>query len=152
MTLDLKTLAVFLPFVAAASYGMTFTANGKLLHTVSLSTYLLLYCLAGVALALALHFFSPDKINFSVLAGDHMGAWVALSVGSSILGWTLVLYAIPLTSAVYASAGEISYPLFTALFSYLLFQSRVSWATAIGGLLIMIGSLILVTGKLKGGG
>lgn len=151
-TLDVKSLAVFLPLIAAASYGVTYTANGRLLGTANLPTYLLIYCIAGIGLALLLHIMSPMKIDFSSFMQRHMTALVAVSIASSLLGWMLVLFAIPLTSAVYTAAGEISYPLFTALFSYVLFQSRVSWSTAIGGLLIMTGSLVLVSGKLKMGG
>jgi drug/metabolite transporter (DMT)-like permease len=153
MNFDIKTLAIFLPFLAAALYGVTYTANGKLLGTVNLPTYLLIYCIAGIGLVLMLHLFSPAKIDFSSLTQKRMTVFAAVSVVSSLMGWTLVLVSIPLTSAIYTAAGEISYPLFTALFTYLIFQScELTWQTAIGGLLIMAGSFILVSGKLKVGG
>lgn len=152
MNPDIKTLTIFLPFLAALSYGITYTANGRLLGIVSLPTYLLVYCVAGIGWVLLLHFFSPAKIDFSPLAHKHMAAFVAVSVVTSLLAWSLVLISIPINSVIYTAAGEISYPLFVALFTYLIFQSReLTWPTVIGGLLIMAGSLILVTGKLKTG-
>lgn len=153
MDVDLKTIAVFLPFISAALVGVVYTTNERFLGTVSLPTYLLIYCAAGVVLAFLIHFISPAKLNFSTLLQKPMALCVAASIISSLLAWTLVLIAIPMTSAVYTAAGEISYPVFTALFTYLIFQSReLTWPTAIGGLLIMIGSIVLITGKLKGGG
>lgn len=153
MTIDLKTIAVFLPFVAAALLGITYASNGRILSTVSLPTYLLIYCLAGVAVALALHSLTSAKINFAFINQKPIVIFVAASVISSIAAWSLVLLATREISPIYAAAGEIAYPIFTVIFSYLLFQSKnLDWSTAIGGSLIMVGALVVTTGKLKVGG
>jgi len=153
MSLDIKTIAVFLPFLAGALYGLTYAVNGKILGPINAPTYLLVYCGIGILTALALHMVSPLKIDFSFVQQEHMSKWLLVSIVASLLAFMAMLLSIPLTSAVYTAAGEISYPLFTALFTYFIFQSREwSWSTVVGGLLIMTGSFIVVTGKLKVGG
>jgi len=150
--IDIKTVAIFLPFVAAAILGLTYTAYGKLLSNVSVTTYLLVYCIAGIAFAGLVHFISPIKIDFTFLRQGSVVGWVTLAIVSSLIAWTLALVAVRETSAIYTAAGEISYPIFTALFTWLILQSReLTWQTVFGGLLIMAGAFIVITGKLKVG-
>jgi drug/metabolite transporter (DMT)-like permease len=40
---------------------------------------------------------------------------------------------------------EISYPLFVAIFAWLLYRHPVPWPVIIGGIFIFIGSAIIVT-------
>ncbi|MGA2053413.1 MAG: EamA family transporter, partial [Opitutales bacterium] len=56
----------------------------------------------------------------------------------------LSLLAIQHKNATLASLIEISYPFFVALFAWLLFRDvQLSWATALGGLLILAGIAII---------
>jgi drug/metabolite transporter (DMT)-like permease len=55
-------------------------------------------------------------------------------------GQLLILTSIAAKNATLASMVEITYPIFVALFSLLIFkESHLSWSTALGGLLILSG-------------
>jgi drug/metabolite transporter (DMT)-like permease len=72
--------------------------------------------------------------------------FVALIVLSTILQVTHYT-ALKNTSATYMAFAEISYPLFVPLFTYFLFsRSELSGSIALGGGLILLGSVIIARG------
>jgi uncharacterized membrane protein len=72
--------------------------------------------------------------------------FVALVALSSIIQATHYV-ALKNTSATYMAFAEISYPLFVALFTALLFsRSELTPTIAFGGGLIMVGSLVIARG------
>ena len=145
-----KTIAIFLPVATGILYGLNYAMNGHVLRTVSAPTWMVFWCLTGLCTATALHFFSPMKIDFGPILATGTLKYAVISVAASMLGWIFYLFVTQNISATYAAIGEVSYPLFTALFAYLFFQSRqLDLSTALGGLLILAGSIIVITDKIK---
>jgi drug/metabolite transporter (DMT)-like permease len=150
MNLDLKAVAVFLPYLAGFLIGLTYTMNGKVVGAVSLPTYIVAYCATAIVIMVLLHIFTPIKMNFAQLARMPVGGFAAISILSSIGAWLIALVVTREISATYAAIGEMSYPIFTAILTYFIFRSReLDWTTAIGGALILIGSVIVISDKIK---
>jgi drug/metabolite transporter (DMT)-like permease len=146
---DLKTALIFLPFLGACLVGLNYAVNEKAFTGISLSTYTIIYCVVAIGVAVLIHFFTPEKIDFSVLSRKPIMGLIAVSILASTLAWMVTIFAIKHVSADYTAAAEISYPIFAVLFGYLFFNRHVDWTTATGGILVIAGSVILIAGKLK---
>jgi drug/metabolite transporter (DMT)-like permease len=153
MNIDIKTLAIFLPLVAACATGLNYAMNGRIMLVLSMPTWICIFGTASIVVALALHAFSPMKIDFSLALARPTIFYILISLAASICAWLCMLTVLKNISATYAAIGEISYPFFAALFAYLIFQAHeLDWKMAVGGALIMIGSVIVITDKIRIGG
>ena len=72
--------------------------------------------------------------------------WTVLSVAvTSLLARVLLFVSIDRKNATMAGLIEISYPIFIALFTWLLFREvHLTWTSALGGLLIVAGAVIVI--------
>jgi drug/metabolite transporter (DMT)-like permease len=72
--------------------------------------------------------------------------WIILVIAiTSLAGTSLVYLAINSRNATLASLIEISYPLFVAIFSYVLFrQMHINTSVVIGGILVMAGTALII--------
>lgn len=74
--------------------------------------------------------------------------WLLLTVGAATAAGLLIFMSIEAKNATVASLIEVSYPLFTAFFAWVLFrQTTLNTATILGGLLIFAGVLIVARGN-----
>lgn len=67
-----------------------------------------------------------------------IGAIVVMLIAELFIGFSITA-----KSATLAGLIEISYPIFIALFSYLLFKSQVSTSTIIGGIIVFAGIFVI---------
>ena len=152
MNLDIKTITVFLPVAAAILFGMNYATYGRVLQSINVQTLFVTTTLFNVAIALLIYFLFPEKVNFALLMQAPLGAYMALGWITGITGWICSLLVMGNVSATYAAIGELSYPLFTALFAYTVYNSHeLDWKMAIGGAFIMVGSIIVVSDKFTTG-
>ncbi len=130
---------------AAVIWGVHYPLVDFALRRVSLITVLFL---SAVPVLLLVPFYRHILVaDARALAG--FGAaerWTVLAVaGTSLLATALLFVSIDRKNATMAGIIESSYPLFIVLFTWLLFREvHLSWASAIGGLLIMAGALIVI--------
>lgn len=68
---------------------------------------------------------------------------IAVEVVAFVLAELFIGLSVANKGATIAGLIEISYPLFIALFAYVLFHERVSIGTIIGGILIFCGVMIV---------
>jgi drug/metabolite transporter (DMT)-like permease len=69
---------------------------------------------------------------------------ILLNAACVVTGQFLILTSISEKNATLSSMVEITYPIFVALFSWLLFrQFHLSWTSIIGGLMIMSGVFLI---------
>jgi len=145
--MDLAAIAIYLPFINAILYGLYYALLQETYGTLSLSTILLTNGILNIAIALVLWGFRIDGLSFMPLRDSKM-LWIflALIAVSTILQATHYT-ALKNTSATYMAFAEISYPLFVPLFTYFLFsRSELSGSIALGGGLILLGSVIIARG------
>ena len=74
--------------------------------------------------------------------------WLVIAVAAATAAGLLIFMSIEAKNATVASLIEVTYPLFTAFFAWVLFrQTTLNTATIIGGLLIFAGVLIVARGN-----
>jgi drug/metabolite transporter (DMT)-like permease len=143
--MDLTTIAIFLPFFNAIFYGLYYAFLQEVLGSLSLATILLVNGALSILTSLAMCLLRLDGLSFVALEERRiMVVFIGLIIISIILSATHYA-ALKNTSATYAAFAEISYPLFVALFTYLLFsRGELTSSIALGGGLIFLGSLVIV--------
>jgi drug/metabolite transporter (DMT)-like permease len=130
---------------AALVWGVHYPLVDHALKKLSLVSVLLLTALPIVVLALFFH---------RTLAADY-AVWTTLDTGprirvlalalTSLLGSVLLFLSIAGKNATLASLIEISYPMFVAVFAWLLFREiHVNPSVIIGGLLVFAGVVMII--------
>ncbi|MEO6848510.1 MAG: DMT family transporter [Chthoniobacterales bacterium] len=140
-------------FALAASviWGINYAASGRVLSRgVSPSTLFFLDFLFGLgAISIVLAVTGKfGKISEEVRLLGADWKWLLIAMACSTAAGLLIFMAIEGKNATVASLIEISYPLFVALFAWLLFREiQFNWQTAIGGILILTGVCVVWRGN-----
>ena len=111
---------------------------------------LTIYFLPNIPLLLMLPFFWRkiwDNLLLIVHSPDPSVQWA-----TGIISITSICASVSLYIAIHASKNptmaslmEMMYPLYVALFAYLVFQqNQLSWSIGVGGTLIMLGAFIII--------
>lgn len=130
---------------AALVWGIHYPLVDHALKKISLISVLLLTAVPVILAAPLFH---------RTLAADY-AVWAALDVGprarvlalalTSLLGSVLLFLSIAGKNATLASLIEISYPVFVAIFAWLLFREiHVNPSVIIGGLLVFAGVVMII--------
>lgn len=131
---------------ASAVWGLVYVLSEQLYRHLSVPTVVGIQLLAVAIVAAGIGFFSGNLHQDLATLGSSRSL-IAILIGS-IAAWVaaefLIAYSIAGKDATLAGLIEISYPLFIALFAYLLFhEASITLATAIGGLLIFAGVAVI---------
>jgi len=139
-------LGYLLALVSSILWGLTYCLDQKVLSSVSPFQLFFLQSLSGVILSGGIWLMQGHHVR-ELFAIDTtqlhpkfliLTLFIATAAGLSIFG------SIRLLGASRASLLEISYPFFVSVFTYLLFKEALTIQIAIGGLLIFIGSAVIV--------
>jgi drug/metabolite transporter (DMT)-like permease len=140
---------VFFPFIAAALYGLSYVLIERITGLVNMTTFYVLGPLTFLMMAIAHGVLKGERFDWQYLKDNPstLGLMIVANLAGSV-AWLCTTYALKNISASYAAFGEISYPLFTLLFAWILMgQREFSLTTIAGGGLILIGSFILIYGQ-----
>jgi uncharacterized membrane protein len=136
---------------AAVIWGINYAVSGRLLERgMSPQTLFFVDMIFGT---LALAAILTVTGRWSATAMEIRSArpdllWLVLAVLAATTAGLLIFMSIQAKNATVASLIEVSYPLFTAFFAYILFrQNTINAATLIGALLIFAGVLIVARGN-----
>jgi drug/metabolite transporter (DMT)-like permease len=133
---------------AAVVWGVHYPLLDHALKSVSLASVLLLTLLP--VLLIAPWFHREIAADLEVIAGldwAARGGILAIAV-TGTLATVLLLLAIGSKNATLASLIEISYPLFVALFAFLLFREfHLNASALLGGLMVMAGLGLIAFGS-----
>ncbi len=133
----------------AIVWGIGYALSEKVMHQgVSPFFFLLVEFLIFIPILLVLNI-KTDGIRESTQAlyQGNTVLWISFvgAIIAFILGNIFIMQAINLKNATYANLIEISYPVFTILFTYLFFKNfHLNWTTLAGGALIFCGALLIV--------
>ncbi|MEM6812225.1 MAG: EamA family transporter [Pseudomonadota bacterium] len=97
-------------------------------------------------IAFLIAYFSEGfKSGFTVLETNKSTLINLLIMSLAFIGGTfLIYYAINLKNATYANLIEITYPIFTLLFAYILYKEiQINISTMIGGIMIFAGVVLI---------
>jgi drug/metabolite transporter (DMT)-like permease len=148
--MDITTIALYLPFINAILYGLYYALLQETYGALSLATILLVNGIIFILTALAMLMLRLDGLSFVALKDQKiLVVFIGLIIVATILQATHYT-ALKNTSATYMAFAEISYPLFVPLFTYFLFsRSELSSSIALGGGLILLGSIVIARGSVS---
>lgn len=138
-----------LAVLASVLWGLTYCLDERVLSSLSVFKLYFLHCLCGTVVAGAI----------LLLQGVSPAGLVTIDTsktGLPLIGLTLVtataaalsiLGSIQVLGASKSAVLEISYPLFVALFSVLLFKGQLELPVVIGGVFIFIGAAVIALAK-----
>ncbi len=138
---------VYFPLFSAIGYGLLYVFLHRAYEGVNVITYFFWGGVMQVAVALLVWFALKDQkivFNLTQIETQPLLFFIgALTVAS--VAWLLALYGIKNTSPIYTAFVEVSFPLFTVLFMFLIGGLRqIDLTTIAGGVLIIIGAFILM--------
>lgn len=142
-------LWLVLTICAAMAWGVNYAVTERVLHG-GVSLFFMMFLNATVLMFFSLAVLIFGKGNafaesVSVIKTGQVGIWmVVVYVASAFLGWCLVNSAIGLRNATSVSLIELSYPIFTIFFTWLLFRDvHLNLTILVGGLLIASGVVLI---------
>lgn len=136
------TLAIF----ASLTWGLMYVISEQIYKEISVFTSLALsMTISGIIVGLAAFALGVFGKDMSAIFSSPRLFWlVVLETVALVAAELFIGFSIVGKNATLAGLIEISYPLFIALFSYLLFrESSLTFATAIGGALIFSGVVVI---------
>jgi drug/metabolite transporter (DMT)-like permease len=133
--------------VAAAAgllWGYVYATKDNLLQSVHPLGMLAAFYIAGtVVLAPVAFYFRHDMVQ---IATTNTHEFVT-AVAAILLAEFCIMWSIALLGGTDAGLIEVCYPLWTALFAYLVYNKTPSTGTLVGGLLIMAGIAVIAVTK-----
>jgi len=138
----------FLPFCSAAVYGLSYVLLDRLLKSAPIIPYMLASSVFFTAVIACAAFIKRHDFSLSFLSDRKLLLLFAVNIVVGAAGWMITLISLKKTTASYTAFAEISYPLFTILFMFLIFGVRqFNWTSALGAALIFVGSLVLIAAQ-----
>jgi len=132
-------------FTAAILWGVHYNIVGKSLTVMSPIT---VYFIPNIILIATLPFYYKTLVTDyqSLMVADTTVKLSTVGVMFTSIAASILLYkAIHGSNATLASLIEITYPIFVALFAFILFkENHMNWSVVFGGLLIMAGTILIV--------
>ena len=137
---------------AAIIWGVNYAISGRLLERGLSPQALFFFDLVFGAVAVGIVITLTGQWRTAVAQVRALGpgdfAWLLIAVGASTAAGLLIFLSIGAKNATLASLIEVTYPLFTAFFAWVLFrQAQLNAATILGALLIFAGVLIVARGN-----
>ncbi len=136
---------ILLALGASLFWGMSYVLSEEIYKKISVFTALSITSLAVFVLTLIIAYFTgnlkPDLaeiVSSKRLMWYVFGAIIALLVAELFIGFSITA-----KNATLSGLIEISYPIFIALFSYILFKNSVTLSTVIGGIIIFTGVFVI---------
>jgi drug/metabolite transporter (DMT)-like permease len=138
-----------LAILASILWGLTYCLDERVLASLSVFRLYFLHCLCGAVVAgviLLIQGASPASL-VTLDSTTSSLPLVGLTLVTATAAALSILGSIQLLGASKSAVLEISYPLFVALFSVLLFKGQLQLPVILGGTFIFIGSAIIVLAK-----
>jgi drug/metabolite transporter (DMT)-like permease len=141
----MSPIYIALPFMSAALYGLGYVLIERLLKSTSILTFTFFSALTLTLICGATILLRRDMLDLAFLSDKKLAFLFIATVAANASGWIITQMALKHTSAEFVSFSELTYPLFTLFFLFILFgQSQFNWQTLLGGALVMAGAAVLV--------
>lgn len=128
---------------AAVLWGVLYVVSEKVLQTVSPLAFLFMgYALSGLA-AIPFIFFRWDAVRQVLLDTRPLWGWIIVVEIIFFIANLLILSSIRELGSPLASAIEISYPFFVAVFAFLVFGTAVNLYFWAGAGLVFAGAAVI---------
>lgn len=135
---------VLLSISASIFWGLLYVLKEQIYGKISVFTSIMFSSLfLAITTGIISIFSGALKKDISTISASKELFWYII-IGFCILlaAELFIAFSITAKNATLAGLIEISYPIFIALFSYLLYKTQVSWYTILGGIFIFVGIFI----------
>lgn len=131
--------------LAAILWGLNYSLAEKVLQSISPITLLALEMLTGSIIFLVLAYFMQLKTDLTVLLTQpKLLCWTIAEIFVVLIASYFIVVSIQSKNATVAGIIELIYPIFTILFTWILFQeNHVNFPTIFGGIFILLGVIII---------
>jgi drug/metabolite transporter (DMT)-like permease len=142
----MNTSGYLLAFLAAVLWGLTYCLDERVLESLSIPKLYFLHSLCGVLVSAGVLLSQGNPVGSLIHVDPSTTSMplVAITLVTATAAAFAILGSIQMLGAGTSAVLEISYPLFVALFSVLLFKGHLEIPVVIGGVFIFIGSAIIV--------
>ncbi|MFA6585977.1 MAG: DMT family transporter [Candidatus Paceibacterota bacterium] len=130
---------------ASLFWGVSYVLSEQIYKKISVFTSLGIAFLVVSIISIVISYFNNSLKSdlVSIYSSKNLlwyviGGIVALMIAESCIGLSIVS-----KNATLAGLIEISYPIFIAIFSYLLFNNKVTLPTILGGIMIFLGVFVI---------
>jgi drug/metabolite transporter (DMT)-like permease len=147
--MEIKSIAIIFPLLAAVSWALTYAINGRNYEYLTVPTGLVLMGTAAFIAAFAVSFILKSPIDLSPLFKNN-DIWLWMGLVAAIFASTFLHLSLRYTSATYAALGESAYLVLIPIFTFLLFgQKQWNNSIIIGGAFVLLGLYFVVSGQLQ---
>jgi drug/metabolite transporter (DMT)-like permease len=129
---------------AAMIWGLAYAIDQKILSNISPITLLFISSILAVIVTLPFMISNIEHLKSIAGSGKTILLLVIASGVLATLANFLIFSSIKNLNASLSSIIEIAYPFFVVLFSFIFFRSSLNIYFFIGGILIFIGSIIII--------
>lgn len=136
--------AFLFPILASITWGAIYALDQKILQKTSPLVFLFIDALITIAVFLPIILLQKNSLTELTAIDRKSMALMAVTVLLTIAADFFILFGVKHLNASIASIIEISYPLFVAIFSYMLFRTAPTLPVFIGGMMIVVGSAIVI--------
>ncbi len=137
----------FYALISSVLWGLGYVFSEKILKAgISAPFLMLVYLVVSVPIFFLLtHFTNTMKPSFEVMTSNKMvGLYFVVVIASFVVANYFIFVSISMKNATLTNLIEISYPVFTVLFSWLIFKEfHLNLATSLGALLIFSGVTLI---------
>ncbi len=130
---------------ASLFWGLTYVFNEQVYKKISVFTSLGIASLVIFIITIFISYFSgnlkPDIL--SIASSKQLLYYVIGGIIVLLIAELFIGFSITSKNATLAGLIEISYPIFIALFSYLLFKDKITIPTVVGGMIVFFGIFII---------
>lgn len=136
---------IILSLLASLFWGLLYVLRGQIYEKISIYTSIAISAFFVFVVALLVSLFSKNfsKDILTIASSKQLLFYVLGAMVILLLAEFFIASSIVAKNATLAGLIEISYPIFIALFSYILFKTQISWATIVGGIFIFIGIFVV---------
>jgi drug/metabolite transporter (DMT)-like permease len=136
---------IILSLLASFFWGLLYVLRGQIYSKISIYTSISIsaFFVFVVALIISLSSGNFHKDIVAIASSKQLLLYVISAMAILLLAEIFIASSIVAKNATLAGLIEVSYPIFIALFSYILYKNQVSLQTIIGGACIFIGIFIV---------
>ncbi len=136
---------IFFALGASLFWGISYVLSEEIYKKISVFTSLSIMSLAVFVFTLVIAYFTGNLADdlARVTSSKKLMMYVFGGTISLLIAEVLIGFSIVSKNATLSGLIEISYPIFIAIFSYIIFKNIVTTPTIVGGIIIFIGVFVI---------
>jgi len=138
---------IVFPILSSILWGLFYAVTGEIVKRMSIFSAISYYSLILSCIFFAIAYFNNSVVSdWNVLKGDNKALlYIIILALSGAAGYFCMFTGVKMKTSTAVAVIEVSYPLFTALFTWIIFrENHLSFGLIFGGILIASGILCVM--------